>query len=254
MARISRKCYEASFYHIMVQGIKRENIFKNDNMKEYYIRSLKEKSDEYKTEIVAYCIMNNHVHILLHVEKIELLTKIMSSVNTKFAKYYNKQNNRIGYVYRDRYRCENIFTENHLINCVKYIHNNPVKARISALPSEYKYSSYNEYLNSNLYHQIITENKEVLKYKDMFLNGYYDESLNFIDDDNEFGNAINKSAEEIIKDYILNNNIKLNELTDTEIFYLSKKILKNCQISKTGLARKLNVERTRWYRIMRMHN
>ena len=55
--------------------------------------------------------MNNHCHILLYTEKIEDLSKVMASSNTKFGILYNKINKRCGYVFRDRYRCENIYTQ-----------------------------------------------------------------------------------------------------------------------------------------------
>ena len=59
---------------------------------------------------------------------------------------FNKKYKRVGYVFRDRYKAEGIYTENHLYSCIKYIHNNPVKANLCMLMKEYKYSSYNEYL------------------------------------------------------------------------------------------------------------
>ena len=68
---------------------------------------LKEKLD---VQIIAYCIMNNHAHILIKTNNIHELGKYMQCLNTKYGKYYNKKYNRIGYVFRDRYKSEGIYT------------------------------------------------------------------------------------------------------------------------------------------------
>ena len=73
---------------------------------------------------------------------------MMRSLITRYAKKYNKVYHRCGYVFRDRYRCESIMTVEHLKNCIRYIHNNPVKAAICNKCGDYIYSSYNEYLNN----------------------------------------------------------------------------------------------------------
>ena len=196
MARKSRMCYESSFYHVMVQGINRENIYANGYMKEAFLNILNKKSKELDVEIIAFCIMDNHVHLLLYTEKIQNLTKLMASINTKYAKLFNKANNRVGYVYRDRYRCENIYTENHLINCIKYIHNNPIEAHICISPKDYKYSSYCSYLNKK------NINELVVPYVDAILSDTVSFEIKYIDINDEFGNKQVGSADEVIRDYI----------------------------------------------------
>ena len=244
MARISRMCYESSFYHVMIQGINRERIYAKSYMKDIFLEMLGKKSKEFNVEIIAYCIMNNHVHLLLYSESISNLTKLMASVNTKYAKLFNKANNRVGYVYRDRYRCENIFTEKHLINCIKYIHNNPVNAGLCRNPREYKYSSYCDYLNKKKI------NKLVAQYVDVILNNEMDMGAKFIDSDDDFGNKLDGNANEVINKYLIKRNCKICDLKSDEIRDLSKEILKTCPITKRELARLLGIERTRWYRIM----
>ena len=86
--------------------------------------------------------MNNHAHMLIETEEIEELSKYMQRLNTKYGKYYNKKYNRVGYVFRDRYRAEGIYTEEYLYNCLKYIYNNPVKAGICKKAEDYPYSNY----------------------------------------------------------------------------------------------------------------
>ena len=71
----------------------------------------------------------------------------MHKVNTLYAIYFNKKYNRVGYVFRDRYKSQAIYSEKQLYTCINYIHYNPVKAGICKIASEYEYSSYNEYID-----------------------------------------------------------------------------------------------------------
>jgi len=147
MPRIARMDSKSKFYHIMVQGINKEYIFNTDlNIKKYKELILK-KLDTENIEILAYCIMNNHAHFLIYCEKNKHLSKFMQKLNTSYSRFYNKANNRVGYVFRDRYLSQSILNEKQLYNCVKYIHNNPVKAGIVKNMSDYKYSSYYEFFN-----------------------------------------------------------------------------------------------------------
>lgn len=247
MARISRMCYESSLYHVMVQGINREKIYRNSYMKDYFIEILTQKSKELGVEIIAFCIMDNHVHLLLFIDDIKSLTKLMASINTKYAKFFNKTNNRVGYVYRDRYRCENIFTEHHLINCIKYIHNNPVNARISKHPKDYKYSSFCEYLYGK---EIVITSKMVTPYIDMIIHDESNPTIQFIGVNDDFGSNLNGNADEVINEYLTKHKRKVCELESCEIKELSKIILKTCKITKKELVEMLHIERTKWYRIM----
>ena len=95
--------------------------------------------------VIAYCIMNNHAHILVRSEDVPKLSKMMQKINTIYARFYNYIKGRVGYVFRDRYLSQPILSDEQLINCVRYIHDNPVKAKMVSKPSEYKYSNYIEF-------------------------------------------------------------------------------------------------------------
>lgn len=142
MPRKPRKYIETSFNHIMTQGINKSYIFNEEQDIKYYISAMYSSKDKYNINIIAYCIMNNHAHILIETSSIENLSKYMQSLNTKYAMYYNKKYNRVGYVFRDRYRSEAILSKEQLNNCIQYIYNNPVKAKICRTPEEYPYSNY----------------------------------------------------------------------------------------------------------------
>lgn len=149
MPRVPRFYSDTSFFHVMTQGIKKEYIFNQSEDAKRYISILYNTKDECKINIIAYCIMKNHSHLLLKTSKIENLSKFMRKTNTKYAIYYNKKYERVGYVFRDRFKSEPIYTEQNLHNCVAYIYNNPVKAGICNKPEEYPFSNYRYNRNIN---------------------------------------------------------------------------------------------------------
>ena len=136
MPRIPRSYIETSFFHVITQGINKSYIFEQAIDIKYYISIMYKLKDEHNIKIKAYCIMNNHAHMLLEAD-IKELSKYMQRLNTKYAIYYNKKYNRVGYVFRDRFKSEGIFSEQQLYSCINYIYNNPVKAKICNHPMEY---------------------------------------------------------------------------------------------------------------------
>lgn len=154
MARVARKDLESNYLHITIQGINKEYIFQDNNLKDAYLNILKKNLKETEISILAYCIMDNHAHFLVHCENIKEVSKFMQKNNTSFAILYNKLNNRVGYVFRNRYSTQMILSEVQLFTCLAYIHNNPVKAHIVDNPKKYLYSSYLQYLNPK---ELITE-------------------------------------------------------------------------------------------------
>lgn len=142
MPRKARNPKLLTAYHIMVQGLNKEKIFDNDKDKMKYLYILKEKLDEYKVKLISYCIMNNHAHLLIYNEDFYGISKLMHKVNAIFSMYYNLKNNRIGFVFRDRFLSQEIYSYDQLIVCIQYIHNNPVKAKIVKTPDKYAFSSY----------------------------------------------------------------------------------------------------------------
>ena len=97
MSRIPRTHIKTTFFHVMKQGINRNFIFDNQTDIRYYISIMNKLEEEHNISIIAYCIMNNHTHMLIEVENLKELSKYMQRLNTKYAKYYNKKYNRVGY-------------------------------------------------------------------------------------------------------------------------------------------------------------
>ena len=158
MPRLARKLLNGEFFHITVKGINGEYIFQDDKNKNEYLKLLKEKIN---IDILAYCIMDNHAHILIKTENVDEMSKYMKKVNTSYALYYNKKNMREGYVFKNRFFSQQIEDRKHLFSCIVYIHKNPVKANIVRNMENYKFSSYNDYFGIN--HRNLINNENIFK-------------------------------------------------------------------------------------------
>lgn len=235
MPRNSRKSLPGLFYHIMSQGINKEYIFYDNILKEKYKNILNEKMKQNNINILSYCIMDNHIHLLIKVEKNEDMCKFMQQVNTTYAKFYNKINNRVGYVFRNRYLAKPILEEKQLKRCVVYIHRNPVVANMIQKEGDYKFSSYNEYINDKNEENLICSNSNKMLFGKISKNeltneynkihNYKDIELKEFDDFDErkqidFEGLLEKYSylsedEKILK---LNLNEKISERKLAEIF------------------------------------
>ena len=241
ISREARKINKAPFLHVIVQGINKENIFKEERYKNQYLKLLKKECEKYNIKIIAYCIMDNHAHFLLNINEIEEISRTMQKVNCIYAKYYNYMNNgRKGYVFRDRYVSEPIDSKKYLINCIKYIHMNPVKAKIVKYCREYKFSSYNFYNKKFLNNELI-ENEIFSKsdYKDIIENIY----TNYVFEDME-ENSENKIKQGILE-FTEKEQVKLFEIFfNREVLINLIKFLKNIKkIKYVQIREKLGITR-----------
>lgn len=144
MPRGPRRTSPTEIYHIMVRGNERKAIFAEGTDKERFLAAIREKKKGIPVSIYAYCIMDNHAHLLLR-GVLDPLAALMKNVGISFAKYYNAKYDRVGHVFQDRFRSEVIKTEAQLFAVMRYIHFNPVKVwGVTAL--EYPWSSYSGYI------------------------------------------------------------------------------------------------------------
>ncbi len=244
MPRKARKSFETSFFHIMVQGINKDYIFNNADYKDKYIEILNRYENACDIQILSYCIMDNHAHVLLYIEKVEEMSKFMHFVNTSYSYYYNKVNDRVGYVFRDRYKSEPIYKEQYLLNCINYIHMNPVKAGIIKEAEKYKYSSCKQYMDNTgiSKRKILYETLGINDYRKAFRNitnkKYFidvdtDENEKIIFLTQEYQKEKNKTLEDIMKDKNVIKDLILFLHTENNIKYTD--IVKTLNISKSKI-------------------
>lgn len=135
------------YLHIIVRGIGKRILFEDDSDKEKYLFYLKKYADEAEITILAYCLMENHVHLCVR-DAAGAVSSFMKKMGISYAQYYNKKYERTGHLFQDRYKSENITDEVYLLSVFRYILNNPAKAGICKA-EEYRWSSYHEYGNKD---------------------------------------------------------------------------------------------------------
>lgn len=144
MSRRPREESETGYYHVMQRGAGKQILFEDDTDYRRYVDKLLECKKEIGFSLAAYCLMNNHVHLLVKTNQLHDLSKAMSRIGTSYAAYYNIRYEHVGNVFQGRFLSSPINDEQYLLECVRYIHNNPVKANFGGI-DEYTWSSYNEY-------------------------------------------------------------------------------------------------------------
>ncbi len=138
--RRARITYHGAFHHAMNRGHDGLKIFKRDADKEFFLKLLGETSSNLKTRILAYCILENHYHLVLE-NTSSRMSDFFKQLNGQFGSYYRKKNKGRGYVFQDRYKSMLIQDDSYLLMVLGYVLNNPVRAGLIENFLEYKWSS-----------------------------------------------------------------------------------------------------------------
>ena len=146
MPRIPRQKSESGIYHMMLRGINQQVIFEDDEDYTKFINTLETYKAVSGYKVFAYCLMSNHIHILIKVEK-EDIDLIMKRIAGSYVYWYNWKYYRKGHLFQDRFKSEPVENDEYFLTVLRYIHQNPIKAGIVEKIDEYEYSSYNEYID-----------------------------------------------------------------------------------------------------------
>lgn len=161
MPRQQREKSKSGYYHIMLRGNERRNIFKDEEDKLRFIETLHEKKQENRFSLHAFCLMDNHIHLMLS-EGVEDVAKVIKRISISYVYYFNKKYKRVGHLFQDRFKSEIVEDDSYILTLARYIHQNPVKAGMVKSVGEYKWSSYTCYLNESNYFTKIVETETVL--------------------------------------------------------------------------------------------
>lgn len=226
MVRFKREISETGIYHVMTRGNAKNNIFIDNQDKGKYIKVLRQKKEESNFYIYAYCIMSNHSHLIIK-ERDKPISDIMKRINISYASYFNKKYNRVGHVFQDRYLSEPIEDDAYLVTAVRYIHNNPVKAKLVNECGSYLWSSYNDYLKNpdnclvdvefvlSLFSDDLTKSIKLFK---SFSKKSNDDKLKDIDNiEEESKTREYEQAKTYVDEYLNTNNLKLEDLRKRKI-------------------------------------
>jgi REP element-mobilizing transposase RayT len=145
MPRKSRAEVEGGLYHIITRGNNRRQIFNSAADYEKFLALLTVQKIKLPFFLYAYCLMSNHVHLLIE-RQVNAVGRIMQRLLTGYAQYYNRRYRRVGHLLQDRYKSILCQSDRYLSELVRYIHLNPVRARMVDQPEDYAYSSHRVYL------------------------------------------------------------------------------------------------------------
>ncbi|MFC1869158.1 transposase [Thermodesulfobacteriota bacterium] len=145
MARPLRITYPGAFYHITSRGNEQKAIFKSKRDRERFLEYLESASQRYDALIHAYVLMDNHYHLLLETPSGNL-PQIMRHINGAYTTYFNTKRGRFGHLFQGRYKAILVDIDEYAKELSRYIHLNPVRAKVVETPEEYKWSSYQFYI------------------------------------------------------------------------------------------------------------
>ncbi len=132
--------YKGGFYHVIARGNNKEYIFKNDVDKGYLLKQIKEYKEGMGFKVYGYVLMDNHYHFIIQTMD-KKLQEIMHGINNKYSKYFNYKYKRVGHVFQSRYKAILIQDERYLISLIRYLHRNPIRAKMCEKVENYKWSS-----------------------------------------------------------------------------------------------------------------
>jgi REP element-mobilizing transposase RayT len=173
MPRQRRKLSKTGTYHIMLRGNERKNLFPEEEDYRKFLQILATKKRDDSFLLYAYCLMGNHLHLLIR-EKKENISQTMKRINIAYAYYFNKKYKRVGHVFQDRFKSESVEEESYLLSVIRYIHNNPLNAKMVKIPKAIQlFKAFSqkpstsiglEYESNNMPKKEITNYEQAYKY------------------------------------------------------------------------------------------
>jgi len=141
MSRPLRIEYAEAVYHVTSRGNARRSIFKDETDREMFLRILEEVNDRYHWFCHAYCLMNNHYHLVIETPDGNL-SKGMRQLNGVYTMRFNRRHGSVGHVFQGRYKAIVVQKESHLLEVCRYVVLNPVRVKVVEAPERWRWSSY----------------------------------------------------------------------------------------------------------------
>lgn len=146
MSRPLRIEYPDAWYHVMNRGRRAENIFFTDNDRKAFINVLQETIEGWSLKISAFCLMSNHYHLLVQTPDGNL-SRCMRHINGVYTQRFNRRHQIEGQLFRGRYKAVLVDSDSHLLEVLRYIHRNPLRAGIVNSLKDYSWSSHAGYMS-----------------------------------------------------------------------------------------------------------
>ena len=148
MARPLRITFPGAFYHVTSRGNEQKAVFKSKRDREKFLEYLQSATERYNALIHAFCLMNNHYHLLMETPSGNL-PQIMRHINGAYTTYFNTKRARRGHLFQGRYKAILVDKDSYAKELSRYIHLNPVRAKMVHTPGAYPWSSYNAYIGKS---------------------------------------------------------------------------------------------------------
>lgn len=145
MARPLRIEFEGAWYHVLNRGAARRDVFVSDGQRYRFLELLGDLASRFEIETHAYCLMNNHYHLLLHTPRGNL-GRGMRHLNGVYTQHFNRDQHRDGPLFRGRYKAILVDADAYLLHLSSYIHRNPIEAGMVDRLEKYRWSSYPDYV------------------------------------------------------------------------------------------------------------
>ena len=159
--RIPRQAARSGYYHVVVKGDGGQAIFEDDADRQTFLRLAERYFAEAGISVMAWCLMENHVHLILRDGSNEL-SAAMHRLETAYARHYNDRAGRVGHLFRERFMSSPIESDAYLLEAVRYVHNNPEKAGVCRA-EEYPWSSYRAYATPGFACELTVDTSVVLE-------------------------------------------------------------------------------------------
>jgi len=145
MARRPRIHFAGALYHVISRGNRRQGIFRDEKDLKRLLTYLSHCKIRFPFRLYAYALMKNHIHLFLEVERVPL-SKIMQSLLFRYTQYFNRRYRQVGHLFQGRYKAIICDKDAYLLELVRYIHLNPVRARVVKRPEDYVWTGHLSYL------------------------------------------------------------------------------------------------------------
>jgi len=158
MPRTARIYVGNAVSHIITRGIRKQDVFLEENDYCQYLKFLWKYKNRFESKVYAYCLMSNHVHLIIDPSNKNVLPKLMHGLNMAYAMHFNYKYGKCGHLWQNRYKSLPIQKDQYLINALSYVEYNPVRANLHSRAEEYPWSSYKARI-SNTNDKILDEIK-----------------------------------------------------------------------------------------------
>ena len=176
MSRPLRIEYPDAWYHVMNRGCRGDKIFLDDTDYQLFLKSLEEAVDLWQVHICGYCLMPNHYHLLMQTPEANL-SRCMRHINGVYTQRFNRHHRLDGPLFRGRFKSILIGEDHYLIELLRYICFNPVKAGLVSKPEAYPWSCYQDYLSNVQQHHWLNRDLIVEKFQLKKDKGIYQEEI-----------------------------------------------------------------------------